>query len=103
MGLSFDEAAAVKSYRFNDDSPNELNTTHQQIGNNSTSIPLQESERNEDNIAPSDPNILQRVESSSSIQEIRRSGDFQGQVCCDNPPLAFASNPEFTSDSANGV
>ena len=105
MGLSFDDEdsfkEAVESLRFNISSsdPN----ARQQVGS-SGSIPLPDSERNEDNITPNDPNILRRVESSgisNSIQEIRRSGDFQGQVCIDNPPLA--SDPEFTSESANGV
>ena len=52
---------------------------------------LEVSERNEENIIPSDPITLRRVGSSSSlsIQEIRRSGDIQDSF---NP----SSNPEFT-------
>ena len=75
MRLSFDDEGsfkeAVESLRFNSSDPN----TCQQTGSNS--LPLEESERNEDNIAPSDPIPLRRVgrSSSLSIQEIRRSVD----------------------------
>ena len=76
MRLSFDDEGsfkeAVESLRFNSSDPN----TCQQTGT-SNSLPLEESERNEDNIAPSDPIPLRRVgrSSSLSIQEIRRSVD----------------------------
>ena len=76
MSLSFNDEEsfkeAVESLRFNSSDPN----TRQQMGS-SNSMPLEDSERNEDrdNIAPSDPIPLRRVGSSSSlsIQEIRRS------------------------------
>ena len=106
MGLSFDDGdsfkEAVESLRFNN--PPSDSNAHQQMESND-GMPLQDSERNEDNITSSHPNIhpSRRVESSGSIQEIQRSGNFQVQVCCDKPPLAFASNPEFASETANGV
>ena len=99
MKMSFDDEEsfkeAVESFRFNSSDPN----TRQQMGS-SNSVPLQDSERNEDNIIPSDPITVRRVGSSSSlsIREIRRSGDIQASF--DNPP----SNPEFTGTSAtNGM
>ena len=100
MGLSFDDEESFKetleSLRFNDP-PSDQNAS-QKMGS-SSSMPLQDSERNGDNIYPSDSNIpwLRRVESSSSIiKEILRSRDIQ--VCYNNP---HASNdPEFTSANA---
>ena len=104
MRLSFDDEEsfkeAVESLRFNTSDPN--HDTGQQIGS-SNSMPLEDSERNEDgdNIAPSDPIPLQvrRVGSSSSlsIQETRRSVDIP--VSFNSPP----SNPEFIGTSANGM
>ena len=98
MKMSFDDEEsfkeAVESLRFNNSDPN----TRQQMGS-SNSLPLQDSERNEDNIIPSDPITVRRVRSSSSlsIREIRRSGDIQ--VSFHNPP----SN-QFTGTSAtNGI
>ena len=99
MRLSFDDEGsfkeAVESLRFNTSDPNTL----QQMGSSSNSMPLEDSEKNEDNISPSDPITLRRVGSSSSlsIHETRRSGDFQ--VCFNSPP----SHPEFTGTSANGM
>ena len=106
MRVSFDDEGsfkeAIESLRFNSSDPN----THQQMGsNNLNSMPLEDTEKNEDrgNITPSDSLAipLRRVGSSSSsslsIQETRRSGDFQ--VCFNNPP----SNAEFTGTSANGI
>ena len=95
MRLSFDDEGsfqeAIESLRFNSSDPN----TRQQI-RSSNSMPLENSERNEDNIIPGDLITLRRVGSSSSlsIQEIRRtrSGASDIQVCFNNPP----SNPEFT-------
>ena len=88
MRLSFNDEEsfkeAVESLRFN----NPLSDQH--IGS-SNSMPLEDSERNEDNISPSDPITLRRVGSSSSIRETRRSGDIQ--VFLNNPQ----SNPKFTS------
>ena len=100
MRLSFDDEEsfkeAIESLRFNSSDPN----TRQQMGS-SNSMPLEDTERNEDrdNIAPSDPIPLRRVGSSSSlsIQEIRRSTDIP--VNFHNPP----SNPEFIGTSANGM
>ena len=97
MRMSFDDEEsfkdAVESLRFNNSSsdPN----AQQQMGS-SNSMPLQESERNEDNIITSNPITtlqVRRVGSSSSLSilEIRRSGDIQ--VCFNNPQ----SNPEFTA------
>ena len=104
MRASFDDEGsfkeAIESLRFNSSDPN----TRQQMGsnNNLNSMPLEDTERNEDrdNIAPSDPIPLRRVGSSSSlsIQEIRRSTDIP--VNFHNPP----SNPEFIGTSAiNGM
>ena len=80
LGLSFDDEdsfkEAIESLRFNDNLPSDPNTL-QQMGRSLSSMPLQDSEWNEDDITPSDPNILRRVESSSSIQAIRRCGDIQ--------------------------
>ena len=96
MKMSFDDEEsfkeAVESFRFNSSDPN----TRQQMGS-SNSVPLQDSERNEDNIIPSGPITVRRVGSSSSlsIREIRRSVDIQ--VSFDNPP----SNLEFIGTSAN--
>ena len=101
MKMSFDDEEsfkeAIESLRFNSsDPPNK----RQQLGS-SSSIPLEDFERNEDNITQnaSDPITLRRVGGGSnlSIQEIRSSGDIQ--VFFDNPP----SNPEFTGTSANGM
>ena len=101
MKMSFDDdesfKEAVESLRFNSSDPN----TRQQMGS-SNSVPIQDSERIEDNIIPSDPITVRRVGSSSSlsIREIRRSGDIQ--VSFDNPPLE--SKPEFIGTSAtNGM
>ena len=101
LGLSFDDdesfKGAVESLRFNN-SPSDPNAS-QQIGSSGSSMPLEDSERNEDYIFPSYPITLRRVGSSSSlsIRGTRRSVDIQ--VYCDNPP----SNPEFTGTSANGM
>ena len=97
MRLSFDNEESfkevVESLRFNNHSD-----IRQQFGS-SNSMPLEDSETNEDNITLSDPiTALRRVGSSSSlsIRETRRSGDFQ---------VSFESNPEFTGTqaSANGM
>ena len=80
MKMSFDDEEsfkeAVESLRFNSSDPN----TRQKMGS-SNSVPLQDSERNEENIisSDSDPITVRRVGSSSSlsIREIRRSGDIQ--------------------------
>ena len=91
MKLSFNDEEsfkeAVESLRFNSSDPN----TRQQMGSNN-SMPVEDSERNEVNIVPSDPIPLRRVGSSSSlsIQEIRRSADI-----LNSPP----SNPEFVGTS----
>ena len=81
MKLSFDDEESFKeaaeSLRFNNP-PSNPNATHQQMG--SSSMPLSDAERNEDNVIPSDTNILRPLGgSSTSIQEIRRpgSGDIQ--------------------------
>ena len=93
MKLSFDNEEsfkeAVESLRFNN--PSSDPNAQQQMGS-SNSMPLEGSERNEDNITPGYPITHRRVGSSSSlsIQETRRSGDVQ--VWFNNPP----SNPEFT-------
>ena len=96
MRLSFDDEESFKeaaeSLRFNNP-PIDPNT-HQEMGS-SGSMPLQDSERNEDNITSSDPNILRRVGSSSGIQERSHGEDIQ--VWFNNPP----SNPKYTS--ANGM
>ena len=104
MRLSFDDEGsfqeAVESLRFNSSDPN----TRQQMGSNN-SMPLEDTERNEDrdDIAPSDPIQvpLRRVGSSSSlsIQEIRRSVDIPVSFKFNSPP----SNPEFIGTSANEV
>jgi len=99
--MSFDDEesfkGAVESLRFNSSDPN----ARQQMGS-SDSMALEDSERNEDDITPSDPiTSLRRVGSNSSlsIQESRRSGNVQ--VSFDNPPLA--SNPELEPTSVNGM
>ena len=100
MRLSFDDEGsfqeAIESLRFNSSDPN----TCQQMGSNN-SMPLEDTERNEDrdDIAPSDPIPLRRVGSSRSlsIQEVRRSVDI---------PVSFnypQSNPEFIGTSSNGM
>ena len=98
MRTSFDGEesfqGAIESLRFNNP-PSDPNA-QQQMGSNN-SVPLEDSEWNEDNIISSVPiTTLRRVGSSSSlgIQDTRRSGDIQ--VCFNNPP----SNPEFTGTSA---
>ena len=84
MKLSFDDQEsfkeAVESLRF-DNPPSDPNT-HQEMG----SMPLQDSERNEDNITQSDPNILRLVGSSSSILPQEKSGPGDIQVCFNDPP-----------------
>ena len=77
MRMSFDDEEsfkeAVESLHFNSGDPN----ARQHMGS-SDSESLQDSERNEDDIIPSESiTTLWRVGSSSSlsIQEIRRSGD----------------------------
>ena len=91
MRLSFDDdesfRGAIESLRFNN--PSSDPNVRQQLGS-INSMPLEDSERNQDNIIPSDPfNTLRRVESSTSlsIQETRRDGDVQAYF--NNPP----SNP----------
>ena len=82
MKLSFDDEEsfkeAVESLHLNNPSSNP-NADQQQLEiRSSTSMPLEDSERNEDNTTPSDPITVRRVpveSSSSSIREIRRSGD----------------------------
>ena len=98
MKLSFDDnesfKEAVESLRFNHSDPN---TPQQSGGNITSSMPLGDSERNEDNNTSSDPiTTLRRVGSSSSlsIRETRRS-----TRDIDNPP----SNPELDFTSANGM
>ena len=97
MRMSFDDdesfKGAVESLRFNNASSDSNSQQQMRSGN---SIPLEDTERNEDNITPSDPITFQRVGSSSSlsIQENRRSVDIQ--VSSDNLP----KNPEFTRTSA---
>ena len=87
MKLSFDDQEsfkeAVESLRF-DNPPSDPNTP-QEMGS-SGSMPLQNSERNEDNITSSDPNILRRVGSSSSILPQEKSGPGDIQVCFNDPP-----------------
>ena len=89
--MSFDDKEsfkeAVESLRFNSGDPN----THLQIGSNG--MPLEDSERNDDNITSSDLITFRRVRSSSSLsnQDTRKSGDSDIQVCFNNPP----ANPEF--------
>ena len=76
MKMSFEDdesfKEAVESLRFNNSDLNTLGSCN--------STPLQGSERNEDNITPSDPITLRREPEGSSsslvsIQESRRSGD----------------------------
>ena len=92
MRLSFDDEESFKeaaeSLRFNN--PPSDRDTHQQMGS-SGSMPLQDSERNDDNIIPSDPNTLRRVGSSSSILPQERSGD--SHVYFNDP----SGNPEYTN------
>ena len=96
MRLSFDDAEsfkeAVESLRFNTNPSSNPNAS-QRFGN-ITSMPLEDSERNEDNIISSDLMIVLPVGSSSGIQEIRGSGD---PSIFDNPQ----SNPELEITSAN--
>ena len=104
MRTSFDGEesfqGAIESLRFNNP-PSDPNA-QQQMGSNN-SVPLEDSEWNEDNIISNDPvtTTLRRVGSSSSlsIQETRRNGDVQ--VSFNNPP----SNPKCTGavTSANGM
>ena len=102
MKLSFNDEEsfkeAVESLRFNSSDPN----TRQQMGS-SNSMPLEDSERNEDNTSPNDPITLQvrRVGSNSSlsIQETRRSGDVQVQVCLNNPQAI----PNLLASATNGM
>ena len=99
MRLSFDDEesfkGAVESLRFNN--PSSDPNVRQQLGS-ITSMPLEDSQRNEDNIISSDLVTVRpgRVGSSSGpgIQEIRGSGD---PSFFDNPP----SNPELEITSAN--
>ena len=99
MRLSFDDEEsfkeAIESLRFNSSDPN---TRQQMEGSNG--MPVEDSERNEDDIAPSNPIPLRRVGSSSSlsIQETRRSADIP--VTSFNSPQ---NNTEFIGTSANGV
>ena len=80
MRMSFDDEESFKevvgSLHFNN--PSSDTNVQQQMGS-SSSMPLEDTERNdsEGNIIPSDPITLRRVGSSSSlgIKEIRRSGD----------------------------
>ena len=81
MRMSFDDEEsfkeAVGSLHFNNNPSSDTNA-EQQMGS-SSSMPLEDTERNdsEGNIIPSDPITLWRVGSSNSlsIKEIRRSGD----------------------------
>ena len=102
MRLSFEDEEsfreAVESLRFNN--PPSDSNTHQQTGNGG-SIPLQDSERNEDDITslPSDPDILRRVgstRSSTILPSQERSGPGDFQVYLNSSPR----NPEYTT--ANG-
>ena len=76
MRLSFDDEEsfkeAVESLCFNN--PVSDPNAHQYI-RNSSSMPLEESDRNEDDTSTSDPITDRRVGNSSSIQDIRGSGD----------------------------
>ena len=76
MKLSFDDnesfKEAVESLRFNN--PSSDPNASLQI-ESSISMPLDFDERNEDNNSPSESITVRRVGSSSSIQDIRRSGD----------------------------
>ena len=102
MRLSFDDEEsfkeAVESLRSNSSDTN----TRQHIGS-SNSMPLEDTERNEDcdDIAPSDPIPLRRVGSSHSlsIQETWRSADIP--VSFNNPPSN--RSPEIIGTSANGM
>ena len=99
MRLSFNDEEsfkeAVESLCFNN--PASDSDACQQMESRN-SMPLQDSEKNEDrdNITPSDPITLRRVGSSSSlsIQQIRRSGHSHSTL---------ASNPELKFTSANGM
>ena len=102
MRLSFDDEESFKegfeSLRFDSSGPN--SNTCQQLGSTS-SMPLEYSKSNEDNIVPSDPiTTLRRVGSSSSlsIQEIWRSEDIH--VSFDN--LQSTGNPELEFTLASG-
>ena len=79
MRLSFDDEEsfkeAVESLRFNIPLCDPDSGTSQRVGGTSSSnMPPQDSERDEDNITP---NILRRVESSSTILTQERSEDIQ--------------------------
>ena len=99
MRLSFDDQEsfkeAVGSFHFNNPS-SDLNASLR-MGSSSSSMPLDDSERDEGNITASDPITLRRLGSSSSlsIQETRRCEDIQ--ACFNNPPTI----PEFTDTSAD--
>ena len=103
MRMSFDDEEsfkeAVESLQFN--KPASDPNAEQQMGsrNSVPAVPLEDSERNGDNIIPIDPITVRRVgsRSSLSIQETRRSGDIQ--ICFNNPP----SNSESTGILPNGV
>ena len=102
MRLSFDDEEsfkeAIESLRFNCSDPN----TRQQMGS-SNSIPVEDSERNEerDNIAPSDrdPIILRRLGSSSILTIQKTQGSANIPVSFNSPP----SNPEIIGTSSNGM
>ena len=104
MRLSFNDKEsfeeAVESLRFNN--PPSVPNSLQQMGS-SSSMPLEDSELNEDNMILSDPITLRRVGSSSSlsIQETRtrRSGDIQGCFKFNDP----SRNPEFIGTSSDGM
>ena len=99
MRLSFDDQEsfkeAVGSFHFNN--PSSDPNASLRMGSSSSSMPLDDSERDEGNITASDPITLRRLGSSSSlsIQETRRSEDIQ--ACFNNPPTI----PEFTDTSAD--
>ena len=103
MRLSFDDEEsfkeAVESLQFN--KPASDPNAEQQMGsrNSVPAVPLEDSERNGDNIIPIDPITVRRVGSSSSlsIQETRRSGDIQ--IWFTNPQ----SNSQSTDILSNGV
>ena len=103
MKLSFDDEEsfkeAVESLQFN--KPTSDPNAEQQMGsrNSVPAVPLEDCERNGDNIIPIDPITVRRVgsRSSLSIQETRRSGDIQ--ICFNNPP----SNSESMGILSNGV
>ena len=104
MKLSFDDEEsfkeAVESLRFNKP-PSDPNAEQQMGGRNSVpAVPLEDSERNGDNIIPiDDPITVRRVgsRSSLSIQETRRSGDIQ--IWFNNT----SSDSESTGILSNGV